>query len=575
MKTYGTIELRKDKWTLVPRPDVMIRLKRFFPRVSRRSHGTVVLTNTPDVCRDLGWFLDRYPMEWKVESDRDYLEDAVAGHRERECLIDQLLAGTVAPQVADLAVPLRDYQKVAAEMTLRLGGLLLADELGIGKTAAAIGVLNDARARPALVVCPTQLPRQWQQELRKFAPKLRTHILRQGTPYDIRMDKKPVDGQQLLPTETAPPDVIISNYHKLSGWAETLAPIVKCVIFDEAQELRTGAKSSKGAAAQHIAERAAVRMGLTGTPVYNMGGEIWNVLQPIRPWALGTKEEFHTEWCKYVDAHGRAPLADPKAFGIFLRDQGLMLRRKRKDVGLELKPLERVPHFINCDSKTIKAVEGSALELARVIMAAKGDTERGEKFRAAEQLSNLVRQATGIAKAPYVAEFVRMIVESGERVLLSGWHREVYSIWLERLDDLKPVMFTGSESPAAKEKAKDAFVSGASPLLIMSLRSGTGIDGLQHDCRTVVHGELDWAAGVMEQLEGRIYRPGQEDPVVAYYLLAEDGCDPIMADILGVKRTQLDGVRDPDRDVAEKLTGVAGDHIRKLAERYLRGKGRA
>jgi SNF2 family DNA or RNA helicase len=572
MKTYGTIELRGDKWAVDPRPDVMIRLKRFFPRVSRRSHGRVLLTNTPDICRDLGWFLERFPMQWRRDADRLALDAAVAAHKERESLIDQLLAGVTDPHPFELALPPRDYQKIAADMTLMLGGLLLADDLGLGKTVSAIAVLTDPRARPALVVCPTQLPRQWEDQIRKFAPTLRTHILRKGTPYDIRKSKRTKANQLLLPTEAVPPDVIISNYHKLSGWAETLAPIVRCVVFDEVQELRRGTASNKGAAAQHIAEHASFRLGLTGTPIYNQGGEIWNVIQPLRPWSLGTRDEFHEEWCGYVDSHGRAPIKDPKAFGFFLRDQGLMLRRTRKEVGRELEPLSRVPHYIDCDSDRIKRIEGSAAELARVIMASKGDTERGEKFRASEELSNLVRQATGIAKAPYVAEFVRMIVEAGEQVLLYGWHREVYAIWLEKLRDLNPVMFTGSESASAKERAKQAFIAGDSKVLIMSLRSGAGLDGLQYCCRTIVHGELDWSSGVHEQCDGRVHRDGQTDPVLSYYLIAEDGSDPIVADVLGVKRAQLEGIRNPEQQLVEKLTGSSGDHIRRLAERYLRRK---
>jgi CO dehydrogenase/acetyl-CoA synthase gamma subunit (corrinoid Fe-S protein) len=53
----------------------------------------------------------------------------------------------------------------------------------------------------------------------------------------------------------------------------------------------------------------------------------------------------------------------------------------------------------------------------------------------------MVRQATGIAKAKTVAQFARLMVEAGEPVLLVGWHREVYRIWLEALADLKPAMY--------------------------------------------------------------------------------------------------------------------------------------
>jgi len=363
------------------------------------------------------------------------------------------------------------------------------------------------------------------------------------------------------------PDVIIINYHKLSGWAGTLAGHCKTVIFDEVQELRRGKKSDKGSAAYHIAERATYRVGLSATPIYNYGGEFHAVLEALRPGALGTWSEFAQEWCGGYTGD-KARIHDPKAFGTYVRDAGMMIRRTRADVGRELPALTNVPHHIDCDSDAIKRIEDNATELARVIMASHGDTERGEKFRASEELSNLVRQATGIAKAPFVAEFVKMLLESGEKVLLYGWHRTVYDIWTERLKAHNPLLYTGSESSAAKERAKQAFLEHGTNLLIMSLRSGAGLDGLQDVCRTVVFGELDWSPGVHEQCAGRIHRDGQADPVFAYYLIAEDGSDPIVADVLGVKKGQIAGLRDPNGNLVEKLD-VGGDHIERLAERYL------
>ena len=576
MKTYGTIALEKGKWVLDPRPDVVIKLKRFFPKVSRRAHGKIRLSSTPDVCRDLAWFLARYPLEWSNEEDRRTLENAANEQRERESLVEELLAGRTQPQEFELALPPREYQRVAADMCLQLGGLLLADDLGLGKTCSAIAVLSDPRARPALVVCPTHLPKQWQAEIQRFCPKLRVHILTAGKPYDFRKPKtsrkRVPDGQLLLPTATDTPDVIISNYHKLSGWADTLAPIVRSVVFDEVQELRRGSESAKGSAALHIAEQATIRLGLSATPIYNQGGEIWNVMQGIRPWALGTREEFHEEWCSGVDQNGRAKVEDPQAFGLYLRDNGLMLRRTRAEVGRELAALTRIPHFVDCDEDRVRSVESAANELARTILAAGGETVKGQKFRASEELSNLVRQATGIAKAPYVADFVRLILETGEQVVLFGWQREVYSIWQERLKYFAPTLYTGSESPTEKDRAKQAFVAGDSRVLLMSLRSGAGVDGLQHCCRTTVHGELDWSPAVHEQCDGRVHRDGQKEPVMAYYLISEEGSDPIVADVLGVKRSQVDGIRNPEQELVEKLTGSDGSHIRRLAESYMQRK---
>ena len=193
-------------------------------------------------------------------------------------------------------------------------------------------------------------------------------------------------------------------------------------------------------------------------------------------------------------------------------------------------------------------------------------------MRAAGELDGLVRQATGVAKAPYVAEFVRLLLESGEKVVLFGWHREVYSIWMEKLADFNPVMYTGSESPAQKQRAKEAFVSGDSQVLIMSLRAGAGLDGLQHVCSTVVYGELDWSPGVHEQCTGRVYRDEQGNPVMVYFLVSEDGSDPIVSDVLGVKREQIEGVRNPGENLVERID-IGENQLRALARKFLAGAG--
>ena len=107
---------------------------------------------------------------------------------------------------------------------------------------------------------------------------------------------------------------------------------------------------------------------------------------------------------------------------------------------------------------------------------------------------------------------------------------------------------------------------------MISLRAGAGLDGLQYSgCRTIVFGELDWSPGVHEQNIGRVHRDGQPDPVVAYYLVADDGADPIMVETLGLKQDQVDGIRNPD-DIFPERKGGPGKDISALAKAYLEGK---
>ncbi|MFW6031670.1 MAG: DEAD/DEAH box helicase [Myxococcota bacterium] len=571
MRTYGTARRMKNgKWRIEAEPHVVIKLKRVFGRVSRKHQGRIFLQDTLEVCRDLRWFMDRYPLD---VDPRDYLEERARKHAEDEQAFADLLSGRIDPQPFALAIDPRRYQRVAADLWLRAGGLLVADDVGLGKTVTAIAGLTDPRTRPALVVTLTHLPHQWQRELERFAPQLRTHVIKNGTPYDVT--RRGRTSRQLDLIDPDFPDVLICNYHKLAGWAEALAPVIKSVVFDEIQELRRSKsgkdneRTAKYAAAEHIAHNAEYRLGLSATPIYNYGSEMFNVLEILRPGALGTWSEFREEWCTvgYAD---KARVKEPAAFGTYLREHGLMIRRTRQDVGRELPDLTKVPHYVDSDTKVLDEVSDAAAELAKIIL------EQGaaplQKRQAAGELDWRLRQATGIAKAPYVAEFVRLLVESGEKVVLYGWHREVYSLWMERLADLNPVLYTGTESAAQKERAVTRFVTREAKVLVMSLRSGAGLDGLQGKCRTVVFGELDWSPGVHEQCEGRVHRDGQSDPVVAYYLISDTGSDPVIADVLGVKRAQIEGVRNPEGGLVAQLD-VGGDRMKSLAARYLKDRG--
>jgi superfamily II DNA or RNA helicase len=563
MKTYGRIWLTSRTWNIETEPHIRIRLRRVFGKLSHHSHGVIQLSHSPETCRDLEWFCQRYPHAFDEESEAA-LRSGSRQHRDNILRLERIIDPNYQPRPFTMSLPPRSYQAKEAEVYLTNGFLLIADDVGLGKTVSAICSFTDRRTLPALVVTLTHLPFQWEDEIHKFAPILRTHIIKKGQPYELPrfMDRGP--------------DVLIVNYHKLSGWVEVLSKYCKSVVFDEIQELRhaksgeSQEKTAKYNAAEAIGASCSYRLGLSATPIYNYGTEMFNVLNVLRPGILGTWHEFLAEWCGGSDNRGLR-IKDPKAFGAYCREQFLMIRHTREEVGRELPPVIRVPHRIGSDRAALDSVENSAAELARIILQ-QNETERGRKWQASEQLNNMLRQATGIAKAPYVADFVRLLVESGEKVVLCGWHREVYGIWNAKLQDLKPIMYTGSETPAEKLKAKEMFVGGEANILILSLRSGAGLDGLQEAASSIVFGELDWSPGVHEQCIGRVARDGQKKSVVAYFLVAEDGADPVIAETLGLKREQIEGIRDPNRDLIEKLD-TSGDRAKRLAEFYLKRVG--
>lgn len=558
MKVYGTAILDREKrlWTIEAAPHALMVAKRVFMGARSHKPGSFQVSHTPQNARDLDWFCSRYPL--RVEPHAAMAE-ASRVHEDRIKTVEDYLVGHRPPERFDLAVPARAYQAQAGSIVLATGSLLLGDDLGLGKTCSAITILCDPRTLPSLVVAPAHLTRQWAREIARFAPSLTVHELKKGTPYEL----PDFFGRG--------PDVLIATYHKLHGWAPVLTQYCRSVIYDEIHELRR-CDSMKYVAARTISDAMDFRLGLSATPVFNYGGEIFNILQCLRPGALGTKTEFQTAWCK--GNYGEV-LEDPQALGTYLRDAGLFLRRTRRDVGEELPPLTRVVEQVESDPAALREVEDVASKLAEIILG-RTKASREEAFVAGGDLDWRLRQATGIGKAPHVAAFVHMLADSGEKILLVGWHHAVYEVWESRLEaaGIRTAKYTGQQSAQQKDQAIRRFTEGDAQVLILSLRAGAGIDGLQGSCSVVVFGELDWSPAVHEQVIGRLHRHGQDDPVIAYFLVAADGADPVMGEVLGLKREQADGIVDP-HGLAPSLGRATKDHIKRLAEEFLARRGGA
>lgn len=560
MKTFGSITFdpQYNYWHVMAQPDVAIRLKQVFSRAVYAPRGEIRLNDTTDVARDLEWVMLRWPLEIS-HIDQAYLTERADADRQREHEVLEILAGAHA--VAEARTPARKprpAQLQAADLGLTVRGTMCTDELGGGKTMTSLLLLRAADSLPALVVVKSNTPLQWVDEIREVWPDLNVHVLKKGSPYKLSKGGRA-------------PDIIITNYAKIRGWGDHFAGEIKTIIFDEAQELRRPG-SAKYTAAQQIAAQAKYRFGITNTPVHNYGDELFHEFDVLNPGALGTWGEFTKEWCRGTTRMGRHIVADPKALGIWMRDKGLLISRTLEEMGLA-PPHEPVsiPYSIDTDHEEFDSLTADAVDLARLIVTK--NAPRKEIWRASGQYDLQIRQATGIAKSQTVAGFVRMIVESHGPVVLFGWHRAVYDRWLEALKDFNPLMVTGSESPNQKHRNKMSFIAGESKVLIVSLASGDGMDGLQGVCDRVVFGELDWSPSVHKQAIGRLHRPGQETQVFAYFLHTAVGSDPRMMDVLEVKRQQNDPVVNPEEKLFKPAVD-ASSRIRELAEDFLAARGR-
>lgn len=544
---YGRAILKGKEWHVTLKPQAMMRFKRILSKINKSHMGTVRISDTPENCADILWFSERYPITVRPLK---YLRDRARGFFEHANAISPLVDGDIEPIDVELALPARKYQRVAIDLARRSKALLIADTLGLGKTICGIGLASFADCQPAVVVVKPNLADQWASQFKKFLPDLATHIIKTGKHYSL-----------------PPVPVYIISYSKLAKWSEHFAAQLRprLLVFDEIQELRRE-ESLKYQAARHLAAASEHIVGLSATPIYNYGDEIFNIVNILREGALGTRQEFLREWC--TDHGNHFLVKEPTALGQNLLDQGLMIRRTLKDVGMEAPAYTKIIEEIPCDLNTIRKAEMEGLELAKLIVSG-SFTEQG---MASREFNLKMRMATGIAKAPYVASLAEIFIEQYGCVAIGGWHREVYNIWMKMLKKYNPVLYTGSETTAQKTKNVEKFVSGESQVFIMSLRSGEGLDGLQKRCTVAIHGEMDWTLKVHSQFTGRFLRPGQENPVSEVFAVTSEGSDPFICQLNGVKEAQSDGILLSSQN-REVDVNVDMGRVKQMAEDFLRRKG--
>ena len=558
---YGTLSYnRRSKcWTIKGEPCVTEMATRLFPGSTRR-RGEARFTANRRIVGDVNWLMMRYPLEIAAR-DRALWEKALEQAREHVRKRDAALRLPVrsVPPQETFCGELREFQKEGLSFLLANPRTLLADEMGLGKTVQALACLAATGDLPALIVVPPHLLRNWMAETERFlrvagkAP--RVCVLTGLKPYD--------------PPEA---DVYIIHYLLLRGWKQVLPQMgFRTVIFDEMQELRHGG-TEKYSAASLLAESCERVIGLSGTPIYNRGAEIWNIVNILDFHCLGDWESFTREWC---DGYGNHIVRDPALLGAHLRREGLILRRTKQEVLSELPPKRRLVQEIDADDKVYRELMRPVLEMLGSLSELLPDTR--ERVLLEEQISRGERQATGVAKAPFVAAFVRALLDAGERVLLFAHHHAVMDIYRKELAAYRPAFITGQESTAQKDRSVERFMESDTALCVISLRAAAGLNLQRASC--VVFGELDWSPAVHTQAEDRAHRMGQRDSILCYYLVAPQGSDRDMQDALGLKISQfvaLMGDKTPDTAAEQRAQRAAQMHIAHLLERYqMAGNGDA
>ncbi|MCQ4198253.1 DEAD/DEAH box helicase, partial [Streptomyces parvulus] len=478
-------------------------------------------------------------------------------------LRDRLTAGVrPAEPPPGLHATLRDYQLrglawLDLMTSLGLGGCL-ADDMGLGKTVTVIALhLKRARTEPTLVVCPASLLGNWQREITRFAP---------GVPVRrFHGADRTLDGLA--------GGFVLTTYGTMRSAAPDLAERPwGMVVADEAQHVKNP-YSATAKALRTIPSPA--RVALTGTPVENNLSELWALLDWTTPGLLGPLKSFRARHARAVE-NGE----DEEAVARLARlIRPFLLRRKKSDPGIvpELPPKTETDHPVPLTREQAALYEAVVRESMLAIEEAEGIGRRGLVLKLLTSLKQICDHPALFLKeehapgTPGGGGADRMTDRSGKLALLDELLDTVLAedgsvlvftqyVGMARLITAHlaaravPVdLLHGGTPVPERERMVDRFQSGATPVLVLSLKAaGTGLNLTR--AGHVVHFDRWWNPAVEEQATDRAYRIGQTQPVQVHRLITEGTVEDRIAEMLQSKRALADAILGSGESALTELT---------------------
>lgn len=416
---------------------------------------------------------------------------------------------------------LRQYQQEGVDWLqflreYQLGGIL-ADDMGLGKTVQTLAHLNIEYAQgrmvyPSLIIAPTSLMFNWQQEAAKFAPDLNVLVFHG-------------DDRHLQSGEFDQYHLILTTYPLLLRDKDLLLKqSFYFLVLDEAQFI----KNNKAKSTQVVQQlNASHRLCLTGTPMENHLGEMWSLFNFLMPGFLGNYKQFTQLFRSPIEKHQDAD----KQKSLVLRTQPFMLRRQKSDVLIDLPEKTEMTRVVELEGPQRDLYESIRLSMEAKVREAiqKQGLARSHivildallKLRQVccdPQLLSLAsaQKAHGhSAKMDLLMEMLPSLVAEKRKVLIFSQFTKMLAIIEEALKKagLKSVKLTGSTKD--RRKPVKAFQEGDVPIFLISLKAGgTGLNLTAAD--TVIHYDPWWNPAVENQATDRAHRMGQKKSVFVY-----------------------------------------------------------
>lgn len=480
------------------------------------------------------------------------IDDFDAIEYEKSNSYESLLEEIGQPKSVNVEVPetvhasLRPYQVVGYKWlyTLsqnKLGGIL-ADDMGLGKTLQTITyIVSSLEQQPDglfLVVAPTSLAFNWQEEFEKFAPHVRTVIV-EGTPEERQAQIERAEDYQ----------VIITSYPLIRRDVEHYLKYVFHTMFiDEAQFIKNpqsqNAKSVKQIRTSH-------KFALTGTPIENSLSELWSLFDFIMPNYLYHHSKFVERFEKPIMKDGSKQVLEDLGKHI----EPFILRRMKSEVLTELPDkieskmmAEMTPeqekvyqaYLQNIRQEITAEINKNGLEKSRMQILAALTRLRQICCHPATFIENYDGES---GKLKLLSQIVNEILENGHRILIFSQFTSMLEIIEQELKKQEIEYFYLSGNTKIKER-KDyvsRFNDGERSVFLISLKAGgTGLNLTGAD--VVIHYDPWWNPAVEEQATDRVYRIGQKKSVQVIRLLTKNTIEEKINKLQKCKKELSDSV---------------------------------
>jgi superfamily II DNA or RNA helicase len=476
-----------------------------------------------------------------------------------------------------LKATLRPYQRRGLAwlqflQTLGAGGVL-ADDMGLGKTITTLAFLlrwKQAEGRaPSLVVCPTSVATNWVREAERFTPSLRVLLLHGPSP------------RERAGSAMRDYDIVITTYTLLRRDLEALSKVeFRCVILDEAQQVKNAESQTRRAAGQL---KATMRIALTGTPVENRLRELWSIGSFVNPGMLGTQAAFENRYEAPIATHAASPPAPdeggdrPSPLALELRAivRPFLLRRTKDQVLTELPSKTEIERVVTMSTEDRKLYDALVLTLREAIIKDMDKRRIGTKsltvFAALTRLRQMACDprlidprlpASRSVKREAFLDLVRELVAEGRRALVFSQFVQILTLWRADLD-AEGIAYEYLDGSTTKRDAViSRFQNGKAPLFLISLKAGgSGLNLTAAD--TVIHCDPWWNPAVEDQATDRAYRIGQDKPVTVVRIVSAGTIEEKIFSLKKKKRALAKAVIGDD---ASALRGITAEDLSFLLD---------